>query len=96
MTLTSKKITEFRSRFNDKWKIFDYVLKLHKQRIENKGADIEIIEFPLEEDAFDFHMYLFGNVPAATFQEYVNYVREKTGRPNYLAGWPGVDYVEGV
>ena len=92
MTLTSDKILSYRARFNDKWKIFDYALKLHKQRIENTDSSVQIIDLPLEEDAFDFHMYLFGNVPAATFQEYVNHVHEKTGRPNYLAGWPGVDY----
>lgn len=92
MTLTNEKIADFRRRFNDKNKIFDYALKLHKQRIENTDCSVQIIDLPLEEDAFDFHMYLFGNVPAATFQEYVNHVHEKTGRVNYLAGWPGVNY----
>jgi hypothetical protein len=38
------------------------------------------------------HMYLFGNVPAATFNEYVNYVHKKLNRPGFLCGMPGVTY----
>lgn len=94
MTLTNEKIADFRSRFNDKSKIFDYALRLHKKRIEN--IDNSVIDLPLEEDALDLHMYLFGNVPANTFREYVDYVHEKTQRPNWLAGLPGVTYVESI
>ena len=88
--LNNDKLAFFRRELTCKQIIFDYALQINKQRIEN--IDNSVIDFPLEEDAIDLHMYLFGNVPANTFREYVNYVHEKTQRPNWLAGKPGVIY----
>lgn len=88
--LNNDKLAFFRRELTCKQIIFDYALQINKQRIEN--IDNSVIDLPLEEDALDLHMYLFGNVPANTFREYVDYVHEKTQRPNWLAGLPGVTY----
>ena len=88
--LNNDKLCFFRRELTDKQIIFDHALQVNKQRIEN--IDNSIVDPLLDEDAFDLHMYLFGNVPANTFREYVNYVHEKTQRPNWLAGLPGVTY----
>lgn len=92
--LNNDKLAFFRSKLTCKQIIFDYALQINKRRIENMNNSV--IDLSLEEDALDLHMYLFGNVPASTFREYVDYVREKTQRPNCLAGLPGVIYVESV
>lgn len=88
--LNNDKLFFFRVNLTSKQIIFDYALQINKQRIEN--IDNSIVDPLLDEDAIDLHMYLFGNVPANTFREYVNYVHEKTQRPNWLAGLPGVTY----
>ncbi len=92
MQLTNQEIMDFRARFSRKQDILDYALEINKEIADDQDKDI--VNLYAKGEALKFHMYLFGNAPAATFNEYVNYVHKELNRPNFLCGMPGVSYSE--
>jgi len=93
MQLTNQDIMNFRTQFSCKQDILDYALEINKEIADDQDKDI--VNLYAKGEALKLHMYLFGNVPAATFNEYVNYVHKKLDRPNFLCGMPGVIYSDG-
>jgi len=90
--LTQQDIDKFRAQFKCKQDILDYALEIN-QKIAD-CYDNGMINSYAESEALKLHMYLFGNVSANTFREYVDYVHKKLDRPNLLCGMPGVSYSE--
>jgi hypothetical protein len=88
--LTQQDIDKFRARFKCKQDIFDYALEINKEIADD--YDNNVINLYAQGEALKLHMYLFGNTPADTFREYVDYVHQKLDRPNFLCGMPGVNY----
>lgn len=93
MQITETDIMNFRAQFSCKQDIFDYALKINQEIAD--CCDSGAINLHAQSEALKLHMYLFGNVPANTFREYINYVHRKLDRPNFLCGMPGVTYSEG-
>jgi hypothetical protein len=92
MQLTNQDIMNFRAQFKCKQDIFDYALEINKEIVDDCRNGV--INLYAQGEALKLHMYLFGNTPANTFREYVDYVRQKLDRPNFLCGMPGVAYSE--
>lgn len=90
MTLTKKAIARFNKM--SEAEILDYAVKLHQQKAAETDADI--INFPLEKDIEELHLFMFGRVPSTFFRRYVQRVCNVLGRPNWMAGMLGVSYVE--
>lgn len=90
MALTQREIKKFKAM--SKQDILDYAVKLHKQLSDDCDADI--IDCPLSQEAEKLHLYMFGMVPAAFFQQYVYHVCNEIGRPNWMAGRLGFSYKE--
>ena len=93
MQLTKADIMNFRAQFKCKQDILDYALDINQEIAD--CYDNGMINLYAQSEALKLHMYLFGNVPANTFREYVDYVHKKLNRPNLLCGMPGVTYSEG-